>query len=96
MKPRRPPFPSPKTSKTLAPPQVAQVLGIEKPVYGGNFLAHHEGKAIFVPLTLPGEQVRARIVQSKSGYSTAELVGVITSSSERTAARCPHFGVCGG
>jgi 23S rRNA (uracil1939-C5)-methyltransferase len=75
-------------------PQV--VVEIEKPVYGGSFLARHEGKAIFVPLALPGEQVSIRITDNKSGYSTAELAQIIAPSPQRIAPRCPHFTHCGG
>ena len=35
-------------------PTKSQVVKIEKPIYGGAFLARVEGKAVFVPLTLPG------------------------------------------
>jgi 23S rRNA (uracil1939-C5)-methyltransferase len=69
---------------------------IEKPIYGGAFLAHSEGKAVFVPLTLPGEQARIRVTQSKSGYSTAELAEILIPSPQRIRPACPHFGVCGG
>jgi 23S rRNA (uracil1939-C5)-methyltransferase len=72
------------------------LVEIEKPIYGGAFLARAEGKAVFVPLTLPGEQARIRITQNKSGYSTAELTEILTSSPQRIPPRCPHFGVCGG
>ncbi len=72
------------------------LVEITKPIYGGAFLARVEGKAIFVPLTLPGEQARIRITQNKSGYSTAEATEILTASTERTRPRCPHFGVCGG
>jgi 23S rRNA (uracil1939-C5)-methyltransferase len=69
---------------------------IAKPIYGGAFLARVEGKAVFVPLTLPGERVRIRVTQSKSGYSTAELTEVLTPSPLRVSPHCPHFGACGG
>jgi 23S rRNA (uracil1939-C5)-methyltransferase len=71
---------------------------IEKPVYGGSFLARAEGKAVFVPLTLPGEQARVRITEDKDkrGYAKAEVEQLITAAPERIAARCPHFGPCGG
>jgi 23S rRNA (uracil1939-C5)-methyltransferase len=72
------------------------LVEITKPVYGGAFLARAEGKAIFVPLTLPGEQARIRITQSKSGYSTAEAVAILMPSPDRIAPRCPYFGACGG
>ena len=44
-----------------------EFVEIEKPVYGGAFLARVEGKALFVPLTLPGERVRVRVTDNKSG-----------------------------
>ena len=69
---------------------------IEKPVYGGNFLARDEGKAIFVPLVLPGEQARVRVIDDKRGYATAELEELAVSSAQRIAPACPHFGPCGG
>ncbi len=72
------------------------LVQIEKPVYGGAFLARIEGKAVFVPLTLPGEQVRVRIVDEKRGYATAECEEVVVAAAERIAPACRHFGACGG
>lgn len=69
---------------------------IEKPIYGGAFLARAEGKVIFVPLALPGEQARVRIVEGKRGYATAEIEERLTSAPERVPAPCPYFGACGG
>jgi 23S rRNA (uracil1939-C5)-methyltransferase len=69
---------------------------IEKPIYGGAFLARIEGKAVFVPLALPGEQARVRIVDNKRGYATAEVEEIVTASEQRVAPACPHFGACGG
>jgi 23S rRNA (uracil1939-C5)-methyltransferase len=74
----------------------AAQVRIEKPVYGGSFLAHIEGKAVFVPLVLPGEEARIRIEQDKRGYSTAEAEEILVPAEERTAPACPHFGACGG
>jgi 23S rRNA (uracil1939-C5)-methyltransferase len=74
----------------------SRLVQIEKPVYGGSFLARDEGKTIFVPLTLPGEQARVRIVDDKRGYSTAEVEEVVSAAPERMAAHCRHFGACGG
>jgi len=93
MKTRRAPSPPSQSSQTPVPPQVVE---IEKPVYGGNFLARQEGRAVFVPLALPGETVRVSITENKSGYSTAELAGIITTAPERISPRCPQFGPCGG
>jgi 23S rRNA (uracil1939-C5)-methyltransferase len=74
----------------------AQLVKIEKPIYGGAFLTRIEGKAVFVPLTLPGEQVRIRLVDGKRGYATAEVEQIVTASPQRVAPACPHFGACGG
>ena len=76
----------------------ARMVQIEKPVYGGEFLARDEGKAIFVPLVLPGEAARVEIVEdrAKRGYAKAELLELVTPSPERVAPPCPHFGSCGG
>jgi hypothetical protein len=46
---------------------------------------------IFVPLTLPGERVLARVEGER-----AELESVLGASPERVAPPCPHFGACGG
>lgn len=73
-----------------------RLVHIEKPIYGGAFLARAEGKAVFVPLTLPGERVRARITESKRGYATADADEIVEAAAERIAPACQHFGVCGG
>ena len=73
-----------------------QLVQIEKPIYGGAFLARLEGKAVFVPLTLPGEQVRVRVVEEKRGYATAEVEEIVVGAAERIVPACKHFGTCGG
>jgi 23S rRNA (uracil1939-C5)-methyltransferase len=55
-----------------------------------------EGKAVFVPLTLPGEQVRVRMVEDKRGYALAEAQEVMAAAAERVVPACTHFGACGG
>ncbi len=75
---------------------LAQLVQIEKPIYGGAFLARVEGKAVFVPLALPGEQARVRVVEEKRGYATAEVEEIVAAAPERVAPTCKHFGACGG
>lgn len=71
-------------------------LRIEKPVYGGSGLARADGKAVFVPLTLPGEEVEAAITQNKGGFARAELLSVVDASPARVQPPCPYYGRCGG
>jgi 23S rRNA (uracil1939-C5)-methyltransferase len=67
------------------------------PLYGGDTLARlPDGRAVFIPYCLPGETVRIRVIEEKERYARAELLEVISSSTERRKPRCPHFGVCGG
>jgi 23S rRNA (uracil1939-C5)-methyltransferase len=75
---------------------ITQLVTIEKPVYGGAFLARVEGKAVFVPLALPGEQARIRVVEDKGGYANAEIEELLGAAPERVAPPCGHFGTCGG
>jgi 23S rRNA (uracil1939-C5)-methyltransferase len=72
------------------------LVEIDKPIYGGAFLARIEGKAVFVPMSLPGEQVRIRITGEKRGYASAEVDEIVVAAPERIAPGCRHFGVCGG
>jgi 23S rRNA (uracil1939-C5)-methyltransferase len=78
------------------PSSATRLLAIEKPVYGGAFLARDQGKAVFVPLALPGEQIEARIVGDRRGYARAEPIEIVTRAPERVAPGCRHFGPCGG
>lgn len=73
-----------------------QLVQIEKPIYGGAFLARVEGKAVFVPMALPGEQARVRVTEEKRGYATAEVEEIITPAAQRVVPVCRHFGACGG
>lgn len=54
------------------------------------------GWVVFVPHTLPGEKILARIFRNDKNHSQADLVSVIEPSSDRLAPQCPLFGKCGG
>ncbi|HEV2134514.1 MAG TPA: class I SAM-dependent RNA methyltransferase [Terracidiphilus sp.] len=86
----------PRNQPTQPNPAEAAFVRIEKPIYGGAFLARIEGKAVFVPMALPGEEARVRVTQDKPGYSSAEIHEIVSSSPDRTTPECPHFGPCGG
>lgn len=71
-------------------------LKIEKLIYGGDGLAHHEGATVFVPFVLPAERVAALPIEQKKKFIRAQPETILEASPERIAARCLHFGVCGG
>ncbi len=64
--------------------------------YGGEAIGRYAGKAVFVPFALPGETVRARIVEEHKNFARAELLEVRKPSPERIQPRCAHYTACGG
>lgn len=71
-------------------------LQIHDIAFGGKGVARDAGKAVFVPFTIDGERVSARIVREKKQFAEAELVEVLEPSAKRTTPDCPYFGRCGG
>ncbi len=71
-------------------------LKIENLVQGGRGVGRTEGKAVFVPYTLPGEMIRCQVTRDKKKYSEAELVEVLEPSPQRQVPVCPVFTECGG
>jgi 23S rRNA (uracil1939-C5)-methyltransferase len=72
-------------------------IHLEQLVYGGDSLGRlSDGQVVFVPFGLPGERVKARVVEEKRGHAHAELIEVLEPSPQRIAPKCRHFGVCGG
>jgi 23S rRNA (uracil1939-C5)-methyltransferase len=54
------------------------------------------GKTVFVAGALPGERITFRRRSFHKSHDEADLVEVLDASPARVAARCAHFGVCGG
>ncbi|MGE4334863.1 MAG: 23S rRNA (uracil(1939)-C(5))-methyltransferase RlmD [Pigmentiphaga sp.] len=71
-------------------------LDIESLDLEARGIARHDDKVIFVEGALPGERVTVTPVRRKPSYEIARLDRILRPSSQRTAPRCAHFGVCGG
>lgn len=56
----------------------------------------HDGRATFIPLAAPGDEVRARVVRQQARVAWAELSELRTASPARVTPPCPFFGACGG
>jgi len=69
---------------------------IEKLIYGGDGLAHHEGSTVFIPFVLPAERVVALPVEQKKKFVRARVEELLEPSPQRALPPCPHFGICGG
>lgn len=77
------------------PPVTLQLTDM---AHGGDALGRHEGKVVFVPYAIPGEEALVEIVEDKGSYARAQLVEILSPSPHRIEPPCPHFGPgkCGG
>lgn len=72
-------------------------LRIDAIAAGGDGVGRDaNGRVVFVPLTAPGERVRAEVVTAKKSWARARLVELLDPADIRRPAPCPVFGVCGG
>ena len=71
-------------------------LVINDIAFGGKGVGRAEGKAVFVPFTIEGERVTARVVREKRSFAEADLVRVTEAAAQRVSPQCPYFGRCGG
>jgi 23S rRNA (uracil1939-C5)-methyltransferase len=63
---------------------------------GGFGVGRAEGRAVFVPETLPGERILAKITHIGGKKVSARAVSIRESSPDRADPPCPVFGLCGG
>ncbi len=68
-------------------------LDITNVAHGGVFVARHEGRVVFVPDTMPGERVRARIGDTRhERFWRGEVLEVLEAAQERQ----PHVWAAAG
>src|SRR5580704_6655799 len=63
---------------------------------GAGVARDPSGRVVFVPLTAPGDRVRAQVVDADKRYAQAILLEVLKPSPLRAQAPCTVFGRCGG
>jgi len=68
----------------------------EKIVSGGSCLARIDGKAVFVPMALPGETLDIELTDNRKDFAFARVKAILEPSPRRIAPPCPYFGQCGG
>jgi 23S rRNA (uracil1939-C5)-methyltransferase len=80
--------------RRASPPSAAEpvTVRIERIGAEGDGIANlPDGAPLYVPFTMPGEQVHARKLGARG-----ELISLLESSADRAPPPCPHFGTCGG
>jgi 23S rRNA (uracil1939-C5)-methyltransferase len=63
---------------------------------GGRGVGRVDGIVVFVPLTAPGDVIRARVTSQKPRFWEAELVEILTPSPHRRKPPCKVADRCGG
>lgn len=73
---------------------------VERVAHGGFCVARHEGRAVFVRHTLPGERVVVEVTEGAEAdrFLRADAVEVLEASADRVVAPCRYAGPgrCGG
>ena len=62
----------------------------------GDGFASLDGRPVFVPFTVAGDRVRARLTGERGGGYKAEILELLDEGAGRVEPPCPHFGTCGG
>lgn len=72
------------------------IVTIERMASGGLGLARIDGRVVFLPGVLPGEEVVVEVLETKSDYGRARPLEVIKPHPQRCRPVCSLFPVCGG
>ena len=62
----------------------------------GDGIALAGEQRLYIPFTVPGDRVQARLGEAQGDGHAAELVEVLSPGSGRAVPPCRHFGRCGG
>jgi 23S rRNA (uracil1939-C5)-methyltransferase len=71
-------------------------LTVESMGAAGDGVARAAEGMVFLPQTLPGERVRARLTGKRGDGKLAEATAWLAESPDRVAPPCVHFPACGG
>lgn len=86
--------------KNIATPPVRKggiySLDIVSLGHSGEGVGRVEDFTVFVPQALPGEKVKAKIIEVKKNYAKGVLLTVESASPRRITAKCPIYKSCGG
>ncbi|MBC7951303.1 MAG: class I SAM-dependent RNA methyltransferase [Rhodospirillaceae bacterium] len=92
---KRPHSPARPKPKNAPPPRNVEVE-IEEIGARGDGVARLNGELVFVPFTVPGDRVVARIEGRRGEGLAAALIEVLVEGPDRAEPPCPHYSRCGG
>ncbi|WP_421783694.1 23S rRNA (uracil(1939)-C(5))-methyltransferase RlmD [Kiloniella litopenaei] len=62
----------------------------------GDGVADYEGRPVYVPMTMPGDKLRVKLVGERSGGFKADILELQELGANHVEPPCEHFGPCGG
>ena len=71
-------------------------LSVERIGAAGDGVARWRGEPVFLPFTVPGDHIHARLGSRRGGGLEGRVVELLDSGPGRIAPPCRHFGRCGG
>jgi 23S rRNA (uracil1939-C5)-methyltransferase len=71
-------------------------LAVERIGAHGDGIAEHDGELVFLPFTVAGDRVRARLGTRRGGGREGQIVERLASGPGHADPSCRHFGHCGG
>ncbi len=85
-------------SERKRPPRRGDIVELHIDDWGdkGKGIARYGRMVVLTDRGLPGDTVRARIVDRRRRHLVAEIEEILRPSPDRVEARCRHFGLCGG
>ncbi|MGI5083752.1 class I SAM-dependent RNA methyltransferase [Treponema putidum] len=74
-----------------------EIVKTQKMVFGASCIASlKEGKAVFIPYSLPDEVLEISIIKEHKNYTEGKIEKILEPSPHRVTPKCPHFYACGG
>jgi 23S rRNA (uracil1939-C5)-methyltransferase len=64
--------------------------------FKGYGVARMDGKVLFIPYSVTGDEAWVEVVEEKKSYSMGKLIEILRPSPMRVEPPCSYFGVCGG
>ncbi len=71
-------------------------ITVEKLTFGGSGFTRIDGLPVFIPDSIPGQQLQIEIVKKKDNFAEGRVIKVVRKAKDEIPARCPHFHDCGG
>lgn len=77
-------------------PKKALALEIDALTHGAFGIGRHQGQAILVPATAPGDKIVAQIVRDHGRHAVGAVERIIAPGAARRVPPCPYVRACGG